>query len=173
MSAQVTYVDWLENYAAHPYKMTTIKRYVAMLETAPEKLNSSFSKGIMEISDLDEFENAFNAVTSHEEYDHYFLKFSNEYMRIHDITEFENNWYEFVEYGTTNPVTIILQRHEFSREAATYIKDNHPEWIVPQQDGTIKLRRDALESANENTRVEANQANFNSPDLFEPAETQH
>jgi len=69
MSAQVTYVDWLENYAAHPYKMTTIKRYVAMLETAPEKLNISFSKGIMEISDLDEFENTFNAVTSHEEYD--------------------------------------------------------------------------------------------------------
>ena len=69
MSAQVTYVDWLENYAAHPYKMTTIKRYVAMLETAPEKLNISLSKGIMEIADLDEFENAFIAVTSHEEYD--------------------------------------------------------------------------------------------------------
>ena len=69
MSAQVTYVDWLENYAAHPYKMTTIKGYVAMLETAPEKLNISLSKGIMEIADPDEFENAFIAVTSHEEYD--------------------------------------------------------------------------------------------------------
>ncbi len=100
----------------------------------------------------------------------YFLKFSNEYMRIHGITEFENNWYEFVEYGTTNPVTIILQRHGFSREAATYIKDNHPEWVIPQKGGTIKLRREALECANENTRVEANQVRFNSPDLFEVAE---
>ena len=69
MSAQVTYVDWLENYAAHPYKMTTIKRYVAMLETAPEKLDISLSKGIMNITDLDEFENAFIAITSHADYD--------------------------------------------------------------------------------------------------------
>lgn len=69
MSAQVTYVDWLENYAEHPYKMTTIKRYVAMLETAPEKLNISFSKGIMDIANLDEFESAFVAITSDEGYD--------------------------------------------------------------------------------------------------------
>lgn len=69
MSAQVTYVDWLENYAAHPYKMTTIKRYVAMLETALEKLDISFSKGIMDIADPDEFENAYIAVTSHAGYD--------------------------------------------------------------------------------------------------------
>ena len=69
MSAQVTYVDWLENYAAHPYKMTTIKRYVATLETVPEKLNISLSKGIMDIADLDEFENAYIAVTSHAGYD--------------------------------------------------------------------------------------------------------
>ena len=99
----------------------------------------------------------------------YFLKFSNEYMRIHNITEWNNNWYEFVEYGTTNPVTIQLQRHGFSREAATYIKDNHPEWIVSQEDGSIKLKRDALESQNENTKVEANQVVFNSPDLFDPS----
>ncbi len=98
----------------------------------------------------------------------YFLKFSNEYMRIHDITEFNNNWYEYVEYGTTNPVTIQLQRHGFSREAATYIKDNHEDWIIRQEDGTIKLKRDALTCTNENTKVEANQVVFNSPDLFEP-----
>ena len=69
MSAQVSYVDWLENYAAHPYKMTTIKRYVSMLETAPEKLNVYLSRGIMEITDPDEFENAYIAVTSHTGYD--------------------------------------------------------------------------------------------------------
>ena len=69
MSAQVTYVDWLENYAAHPYKMTTIKRYVAMLETAPDKLSVYLSRGIMEITDPNEFENAYIAITSHAGYD--------------------------------------------------------------------------------------------------------
>ena len=64
MSSKVTFIDWLENYAAHPYKMTTIKRYVAMLETAPEKLNLTLSCGIMDITDPDEFSNASIVVTS-------------------------------------------------------------------------------------------------------------
>jgi len=64
MSAKVTYADWLENYAAHPYKLTTIKRYVTMLESAPERLNLTLSKGIMDIDNPDEFENAYIAVTS-------------------------------------------------------------------------------------------------------------
>lgn len=38
----------------------------------------------------------------------YFLRFSNEYKKIHRVSEFENNWYEYVEFGTTNPLTIQL-----------------------------------------------------------------
>ena len=69
MSSKVTYIDWLENYAAHPYKMTTIKRYVAMLESAPEKLNLALGKGIMDITDSDEFENAYITVITATEYE--------------------------------------------------------------------------------------------------------
>jgi len=29
--------------------------------------------------------------------------------KIYGITEFDNNWYEYVEYGATKPVTILLQ----------------------------------------------------------------
>ncbi len=50
----------------------------------------------------------------------YFLRFSNEYKRIHNVKEFDNNWYEYVEFGTTNPLTILLQRNGFSREASIY-----------------------------------------------------
>lgn len=71
MSSKVTFVDWLENYAAHPYKMTTIKRYAAMLETAPEKLNLTLSCGIMDISDPDEYANVCVAVTSAPHYEEY------------------------------------------------------------------------------------------------------
>ena len=39
-----------------------------------------------------------------------------------------NNWYEYVEYGTTNPLTILLQRNGFSRESARFIK-NEVEYI--------------------------------------------
>ena len=54
----------------------------------------------------------------------YFLRFSNEYKTVHQLKEFDNNWYEFVEYGTTNPITILLQRNGFSREVSTYIRNN-------------------------------------------------
>lgn len=69
MSPNITYADWLEHYAAYPYKTATIKRYVSILEAAPEKLNLSLSRGIMEIDDPDEFENACFAVTTSEGYE--------------------------------------------------------------------------------------------------------
>ena len=52
----------------------------------------------------------------------YFLRFSNEYKRLHNVETFQNDWYEYVEYGTTNPLTILLQRSGFSRETSTYIR---------------------------------------------------
>lgn len=49
----------------------------------------------------------------------YFLRFSNEFRRIKGDDELDaNNWYEYVEYGTTNPLTILLQRNGFSRGSA-------------------------------------------------------
>lgn len=69
MSPNITYADWLEHYAAYPYKTATIKRYVSILEAAPEKLNLSLPRGIMEIDDPDEFENACIAVTTSEGYE--------------------------------------------------------------------------------------------------------
>ncbi|MGI6051886.1 MAG: DEAD/DEAH box helicase [Bilifractor sp.] len=60
----------------------------------------------------------------------YFLRFSNEFRKIKGDAELnKNNWYEYVEFGTTNPLTILLQRNGFSRESARYIKD-HPEYVL-------------------------------------------
>ena len=38
----------------------------------------------------------------------YFRKFSMEYKAVHQVENFENDWYEYVEYGTTNPLTILF-----------------------------------------------------------------
>ena len=71
----------------------------------------------------------------------YFLRFSNEFRRIKGDDELDaNNWYEYVEYGTTNPLTILLQRNGFSRESARFIKEN-PEYVVKDgSTGKLKLR---------------------------------
>lgn len=44
----------------------------------------------------------------------YFLRFSNDFNRKTEVEQFPNDWYEYVEYGTDNPITIGLQRLRFS-----------------------------------------------------------
>ena len=96
----------------------------------------------------------------------YFLCFSNEYKKIHGVSEFDNNWYEYVEYGTTNPITIQLQRNGFSREVATYIRQHQNEYVVTIESGEIKLRSILLECKNAGVRKEAEDIQYNAPSLF-------
>ena len=96
----------------------------------------------------------------------YFLRFSNEYKTVHQLKEFDNNWYEFVEYGTTNPITILLQRNGFSREVSTYIRNNKEEFIIEEPDGKWHLSTALLECSNTNARTEASSVRYNMPELF-------
>jgi hypothetical protein len=96
----------------------------------------------------------------------YFLKFSEAYKRHHKIEgDLENDWYEFVEYGTTNRLSIMFQRHGFSRETATFIRHNKDEYVV--NPGTNPKLRKAIASCG-NTSVENEVADvmFNVPELF-------
>lgn len=97
----------------------------------------------------------------------YFLRFSNEYKKVHDVTEFDNNWYEYVEFGTTNPLTILLQRNGFSRESATYIRNHKDEYVVHDgSGGELKLKSSLLTCGNTSIMTEAASIKFNVPGLF-------
>ena len=98
----------------------------------------------------------------------YFLRFSNEYKAVHQLKDFENNWYEFVEYGTTNPITILLQRNGFSREVSTYIRNNKSLFIIEGEDGKWYLSNSLLQCSNTNARIEASSVRYNMPELFVP-----
>ena len=74
--------------------------------------------------------------------------------------------YEFVEYGTTNPITILLQRNGFSREVSTYIRNNKDEFIIEEPDGKWHLSTALLECSNTNARTEASSVRYNMPELF-------
>ena len=93
----------------------------------------------------------------------YFLKFTEEYIRQNG--ECKNDWYEYVEYGTTNKLRITLQKSDFSREAATYIRKNQDEYVVKIA-GNYKLKRSILECSSELVRREAADIVFNLPELF-------
>lgn len=98
----------------------------------------------------------------------YFLRFSNEYKKIHNVTEFDNNWYEYVEYGTTNTATILLQRIGFTRENATYIRGKKDKYILKEEESKLLLSRSLLNCSNQNVRDQANVVLLNMPEMFEP-----
>ena len=98
----------------------------------------------------------------------YFLRFSNEYKKVHGVKEFDNNWYEYVEFGTTNPLTILLQRNGFSRDSATYIREHKDEYVVHDGDGEkLKLRSSLLNCGNTSVMTEAASIKYNVPGLFD------
>lgn len=97
----------------------------------------------------------------------YFLRFSNEYRRLKgDEALDENNWYEYVEYGTTNPLTILLQRNGFSRESARYVKEHREYVITDGSTGKLKLKASLAECGNTDVRNEVIYVRQNSPGIF-------
>ncbi|MFK4841244.1 DEAD/DEAH box helicase [Lactococcus petauri] len=95
----------------------------------------------------------------------YFLRFSTEYKKFHKVEEFDNDWYEYVEYGTTNKLTILLQKNGFSRESSTFIKKHQDEYVI-KQDGKIWLSLSLLDCPNSGVRHEVADIQYNVPELF-------
>ena len=97
----------------------------------------------------------------------YFRKFSLEYKAFHNVEYFDNDWYEYVEYGTTNPDTIFLQQNGFSREASIFIQtpSNYSKYVT-EVDGEKKIRRSILQCGNIGVKTEAQDIQFNIPELF-------
>lgn len=95
----------------------------------------------------------------------YFLRFSTEYKKQHHMENFDNDWYEYVEYGSTNPLTILLQRNGFSRETSSYIKQNQSKYVEFTPTGP-KLKLALLDCQKESVRNEVRDIQFNVPELF-------
>lgn len=96
----------------------------------------------------------------------YFLKFSEEYKKQHGILgHIDNDWYEYVEYGTTNKLRIILQSSGFSREASTYIRKNSGDYVAQTSEGP-KLKKTILECGSKLVKKEAKEILYNVPELF-------
>ncbi len=95
----------------------------------------------------------------------YFLRFSTEYKRLKtDGHPFDNDWYEYVEYGSTNALTIFFQRNGLTRETADYIRE-HQEFITIVN-GEYKLKKTILECKKDTIRDEMHDVIYNVPELF-------
>lgn len=101
----------------------------------------------------------------------YFREFSTEYKRQKtNGLPFENDWYEYVEFGTTNPLTIYLQRYGYSREVANYIKkykDMFVDFTTKTSTAPFSIKYKAIKICeNENLKSETKDVILNVPELF-------
>jgi len=98
----------------------------------------------------------------------YFRKYSLEYKEYHNVDHFDNDWYEYVEYGTTNKVTIFLQQLGFSREASTYImqQSNRRKYLLEDDPDNIRIRKSILVCDDSGVATEAEDIQFNAPEYF-------
>jgi len=100
----------------------------------------------------------------------YFREFSTEYKLQHGNKPFDNDWYEYVEYGTTNKLTILLQRYGYHREAASYInlhKNELVNFTIATDTAPFVLRKNLLlNCSDESTKTETSEIYINIPELF-------
>lgn len=93
----------------------------------------------------------------------YFLKFSERKMvNGQDISN--NDWYEYVEYGTCNKQVVLLQKIGFTRESAIYIYSQHKDKVATK-DGKIKAIKNSLLKCPKISE-EAKRVKYNYYDLF-------
>lgn len=95
----------------------------------------------------------------------YFNRFSAEYKLQHDGKSPEHDWYEYVEYGSTNKLNIMLQRSGFSREISDFIKQQRRNYVI-EINGEYFIKKSLLNSQKEQARLEAKDVILNYPELF-------
>lgn len=96
--------------------------------------------------------------------ENYFSKFSELYKTRKGIEKIENDWYEFLSYGTNKNEIIELQKMGFSREIALKIYKNNRHIIL--EDGNVYVSDKIFEDANEDIVEEANEVYLNNYNRF-------
>ncbi len=94
----------------------------------------------------------------------YFRKFSIEYKLFHKCDHFENDWYEYIEYGTINPTTIVLQQCGLSRDVSTFLQRNSKYLIGSGE--KVRIKKAATKCSRIDVVMELNELMLNMPELF-------
>lgn len=141
----------------HPDKFWTTRYTKApYIATLPEHKNIVFANTLEVIENIILFSLS-----------NYFLRFSNEYMKVYGEDSLNTkNWYEYVEYGTTNKITIQLQRYGFSRESATYIREHQDDYIVVTAEDEVKVKNSIENCSDNEVKQQLADIRYNTPELF-------
>ena len=75
----------------------------------------------------------------------------------------ENDWAEYIDFGTNNKLVIELQKIGFSREIAKFIEKNGKAMLI---EGKVSINRGIFELENEQLLNELNDVKLNYAELF-------
>ena len=135
--------DNIQYYEKHKNKKTIyVDRKKETYNGSQQQIDTLISETLKEIEGIILFKLA-----------NYFRKFSNVYKEFINKNSFDNDWYEFIEFGTHEPIIIFLQRIGFTRETALYIKEKAPRYIQRKED-RIFLSQNILNSTDKGIRKE-------------------
>lgn len=154
MSLNHMVTDSIDYYLTTGKGKVKLKGQYVAFKNEPPYVNALISGMLEDIEDIILFRIA-----------NYFLRFSQEYRACFPDAVF-TDWYELVEYGTTNPEAVWLQRNGFTREAATYITRKRSRYITLDDNGQLRLKPELLECENLSIQREAEQVQYNSPEIY-------
>ena len=97
----------------------------------------------------------------------YFRKISMAYKEFHKVDSINNDWYEFVEYGSMNKLSIFLQQVGFSRDAAQYLEEpTNRKKYINEEEIESRLYNSILECDDLVTKLDAEDVKLNVPEIF-------
>lgn len=94
----------------------------------------------------------------------YFTKFSERYKIIKKVEALDNDWSEYLDFGTNDRLIIELQKIGFSREIAKELKKEGIAQFTTKN--TLIFRKDIQEADNEELLRELNEVKLNYAELF-------
>lgn len=95
----------------------------------------------------------------------YFLRFSETYIKIRNHP-LKNDWYEFVEYGTSNKLVITLQKYGFTREESIILnKSNYASFLTVGSE-SIQIKNSLIKNVPSDLAETLNAVKINYPEIF-------
>lgn len=94
----------------------------------------------------------------------YFTKFTERYKAIKNISVIENDWSEYLDFGTNNKLVIELQKVGFSREIAKIVEKYS--YAFFNDDGRLRISKDIFYENNNELINELSDVKLNYAELF-------
>ena len=96
----------------------------------------------------------------------YFLRFSEAIIKVRGQDSLKNDWYEYVEYGTSNDYVIALQKYGFLREEALVLTKAPYLGYIDFTGSHFSIKKDIIKTAPIDLRNSIVRVMINYPEVF-------